>query len=146
MGILLLLILLGSLLIYGQQSTADERHRKAIALVIDRYSEAREKRDTLLLKSILTSDVDQLVSTGEWRTGIDAAIEGMMKSSANSPGTRTLHIEKMKMLSSNIALADCRYEIQNADGTTRKMWSSFVIVYQKRSWKITAIRNMMPVP
>ena len=145
MGILLLLNLTGSLFIYAQHSAPGDRHRKAISIVIDLYSEAREKRDTVLLKSILTSDIDQLVSTGEWRTGIDAAIEGMMKSSANSPGTRTLHIEKMKMLSTRVAIVDCRYEIQNTDGTTRKMWSSFTIVCQKKGiWKITAIRNMMP--
>ena len=37
-----------------------------------------------------------------------------------------------------------RYEIQNADGSVRKMWSSFVVVDDKKTWKITAIRNMEP--
>jgi len=145
-ALLILLNLSGSLLLYAQHNIPGAHQRKAISTLIDRYSEAREKRDTVLLKSVLTSDVDQLVSTGEWRTGISDAIEGMMKSSANSPGTRTLHIEKMKMISAAVAIVDCHYEIQNTDSSVRRMWSSFVVLNQKGIWKITAIRNMMPAP
>jgi len=112
--------------------------------LIDKYSEAREKRDTILLKNILTLDVDQLVSTGEWRDGIAASVKGMLSSSANSPGTRTLTIERLRLLNQRNALVDCKYEIQNADGTTRKMWSSFVVVSERGIWKISAIRNMLP--
>ena len=112
--------------------------------LIDQYSEAREKNDTLLLKNILTNDVDQLVSTGEWRIGINAAVQGMLKSSTNSPGTRTLRIENIRMLSPTSAIIDCRYEIQNTDGSVRKMWSTFIVIAEKKKWKISAIRNMMP--
>jgi len=142
---LLLLLLTGFMFLYGQQVTGDSKETKAIASLIDQYSQAREKRDTVLLKAILTSDVDQLVSTGEWRTGINAAVEGMIKSSANSPGTRTLRIEKIQMLTASSAVADCRYEIQNTDGTARKMWSTFIVIADKKIWKIKAIRNMLPV-
>jgi hypothetical protein len=133
--------------LYGQHGiTINDKQQTAITSLIDRYSEAREKRDTILLKAILTSDVDQLVSTGEWRIGINAAIEGMLRSSANSPGTRTLHIEKIQMISASSAIVDCRYEIQNADSTARKMWSTFIVVADKKTWKIRAIRNMLPAP
>jgi len=90
--------------------------------------------------------VDQLVSTGEWRVGIKDAVDGMMKSSANSPGTRTFHIEKIQMLTVSSAIVDCRYEIQNTDGSTRKMWSTFIVVADKEVWKIRGIRNMLPAP
>ena len=132
------------LFFYGQSNMPDEQRQKAFSTLIDRYSEAREKSDTVLLKSILTADVDQLVSTGEWRKGIRAAVQGMLRSSAGSPGTRTLRIESMRMLSATSAIVDCRYEIQNTDGTTRKMWSSFMVVAEKKTWKISAIRNMLP--
>jgi hypothetical protein len=122
----------------------NELQRKAIGVLIDRYSEAREKSDTVLLKNILTADVDQLVSTGEWRNGIAASVQGMLKSSANTPGTRTLTVDKIKMLSSNSAVVDCRYEIKNTDGTARKMWSTFIVVADNETWKISAIRNMLP--
>ncbi len=98
----------------------------------------------MLLKTILTTDVDQLVSTGEWRNGIGASVEGMLKSSGNSPGTRTLNIEKIRLLNQNSAIVDCKYEIQDKDGTTRKMWSTFIVLSDKKVWKISAIRNMMP--
>src|SRR6187401_2996350 len=129
------------MVLYGQDIKVNDKLQKAITSLIDQYSQAREKRDTALLKTILTRDVDQLVSTGEWRVGLDAAVEGMMKSSANSPGTRTLHIEKIQTISATAAIVDCRYEIQNADGTVRKMWSTFIVIADKKVWKIKAIRN-----
>ena len=145
--LLLLMHLTGFIFLYGQPTTVNDKQQKVITSLIDQYSQAREKRDTVLLKAILTSDVDQLVSTGEWREGINAAVEGMMKSSANSPGTRTLHIEKIQMVAASSAIVDCRYEIQNADGSTvRKMWSTFIVVADKETWKIRAIRNMLPAP
>ena len=143
-ALLLLLNLTGVLFSYSQDSTPGEHQRKSITSLIDQYSQAREKRDTVLLKTILTTEVDQLVSTGEWRNGIGASVAGMLKSSANSPGTRTLHIEKIRMLNPNSAIVDCKYEIQNEDGTARKMWSTFIVVAEKEVWKISAIRNMLP--
>ena len=142
-----LLHLTGFMFLYGQHTTTiNDKQQKAITSLIDQYFQAREKRDTVLLKAILTPDVDQLVSTGEWRVGINAAVEGMMKSSANSPGTRTLHIEKIQIINASSAIVDCRYEIQNADNTARKMWSTFFVVADKEEWKIRAIRNMLPAP
>ena len=132
--------------LYGQEAPVNDKLRISITSLIDQYSQAREKRDTVLLKTILTPNVDQLVSTGEWRVGINAAVEGMMKSSANSPGTRTLHIEKIQTITSSSAIVDCRYEIQNTDGTARKMWSTFIVIADKKTWKIMAIRNMLPAP
>jgi uncharacterized protein (TIGR02246 family) len=130
--------------LHAQNNKPTDDQQKAITSLIDKYSEAREKKDTALLKVILTEDVDQLVSTGEWRNGIAASVEGMLKSSASTPGTRTLTIEKTRMLTSTSAIVDCRYEIQNTNGTIRKMWSTFVVVENEGMWKISAIRNMLP--
>ncbi|MEP7372218.1 MAG: DUF4440 domain-containing protein [Chitinophagaceae bacterium] len=140
----LLLNLIVASFLYAQNNMPDQHQQKAISSLIDQYSEAREKRDTVLLKTILTTDVDQLVSTGEWRNGIADAVQGMMKSSANSPGTRTLTVDKIRMLNTASAIVDCRYEIQNTDGAARKMWSTFIVVAAKKKWKISAIRNMLP--
>ena len=143
-ALLLLSHLVCIIVLYGQDVTVNEKQQKAITSLIDQYSQAREKRDTTLLKTILTPGVDQLVSTGEWRIGLNAAVEGMMRSSANSPGKRTLHVEKIQIITPSSAIVDCRYEIQNTDGTVRKMWSTFTVVEDKKTWKITAIRNMEP--
>lgn len=129
---------------FAQDGKEVEKRTKDIYGLINNYSIAREKRDTLLLKNILTEDIDQLVSSGEWRNGLNEAVQGMLRSSATSPGSRTLTVEKLKFLDSKNAIADARYEIKNPDGTTRKMWSTFVVVQQKGNWKIAAIRNMLP--
>ncbi len=142
--LLIILNLPGASFTYSQQREPDDVQRAAITSLIDRYSEAREKSDTVLLKNILTMDIDQLVSSGEWRTGIDAAVQGMVRSSRGNPGTRTLRVEKIRMFGAGVALADCRYDIENADGSIRRMWSSFLAIMEKGSWKIAAIRNMLP--
>ena len=136
--------LLAGPLSFGQSLLPTSRQKNEFTVLIDQYSKARENRDTVLLKKILTDDIDQLVSTGEWRTGMRAAVQGMMASSASRPGERTLVIDRIKLLSSNSAVVDCRYEIKNSDGTTRKMWSSFSLVSSSGRWKISAIRNMLP--
>ncbi len=140
---LILFNLVATSFIYAQVKT-DDNQSQAIYSLIDQYSQAREKRDTVLLKSILTTDIDQLVSSGEWRSGLKESTTGMMRSSAGSPGARTLKIEKIRFLNAACGIVDARYEIQNADGSLRKMWSTFIVVDQKNGWKISAIRNMLP--
>ncbi len=128
---------------FAQTSAQSKAESQEILNLINSYSKSRETKDTVLLKKILTKDIDQLVSSGEWRSGIDAAIKGMMQSSTSNPGERSLHVERIRYLSDEVALVDARYEIKNPDGSIRKMWSSFTIVDDK-GWKISAIRNMLP--
>jgi uncharacterized protein (TIGR02246 family) len=131
-------------LLFGQGNSREDEQKQAIYSLIDQYSLAREKKDTVLLKSILTADADQLVSTGEWRVGIREAVKGMLRSSERNPGSRKLIVEKIRFLDSKNGVADARYEIQNPDGTKRRMRSTFIVVYQNGGWKIAAIRNMLP--
>jgi uncharacterized protein (TIGR02246 family) len=131
-------------ILYAQDEKTELDQKKAIYSLIDQYVRAREKKDTILLRNILTEDMDQLVSTGSWRTGIREAIEGMMQSSENNPGKRDIRIDKIRYLDPGVAIVDARYEIQNPDGTSRKMWSTFVVILKEDSWLIAAIRNMLP--
>ena len=133
-----------NLTLQAQKNILSDKQMKKIHSVIQQYSVARETRDTVLLRNILTDDVDQLVSTGEWRNGISASVRGMLNSSASTPGTRTLTIEKIRPLGRAVTIVDCKYEIQNPNNTIRKMWSTFVLVSDKGDWKISAIRNMLP--
>jgi len=130
--------------IWAQDSGNESLNKKDIRTLIDQYAQARETRDTALLRHILTEDVDQLVSTGEWRRGQDTALKGMLQSSTRNPGGRTLQVENIRYLTTSSALVDARYKIENADGTIRSMWSTFVVMYLEDHWKITAIRNMRP--
>ena len=130
--------------LYAQDATTHSKQQQAIKSLIDQYAQAREKQDTVLLKSILTEDIDQLVSSGEWRRGMEGAMEGMMRSSSSNPGDRTLTVDHIRFINAETAIADARYEIKNSDGSIRRMWSTFVVVYEADAWKITAIRNMLP--
>lgn len=144
MKILLSFLMLVPFFGFAQISENQKENALKIAHLIEQYSLARESQDTVLLKKLLTEDIDQLVSSGEWRNGISAAIEGMQQSSRNNPGTRTLKVEKIKYLSDAIALVDCRYIITSPSGEERNMWSSFTVIQKGGDWKITAIRNMNP--
>ncbi len=132
----------GFLLAQGLPVTPQQKQE--IHALIDAYSAAREKQDKALLESILTADVDQLVSSGEWRRGKEGSMQGMGRSSEANPGTRTLTVETVRLLSPQVALADARYDIRSPEGVTRNMWSTFVVVQADGKWRISAIRNMLP--
>ena len=129
---------------YAQQTNDRNPKEQSIYTLIDQYAQARETKDTVLLKQILTEEVDQLVSSGEWRRGLKGAMEGMLRSSSSNPGDRTLTVDQIRFLNTETGVVDTRYEIQNADGALRKMWSTFIVVREGNRWKITAIRNMLP--
>ncbi|MDF9798503.1 uncharacterized protein (TIGR02246 family) [Catalinimonas alkaloidigena] len=143
-AILLLLNVLMIIPAIAQDSTMYDKEKQNIKALIDQYAQAREKQDTTLLNEILTKDIDQLVSSGEWRRGKEEARQGMMRSSSSNPGERTLAVEQIRFLSLETAIADARYEIRNTDGSVRKMWSTFVVVHGGDRWRIAAIRNMLP--
>ncbi|MGV2831970.1 DUF4440 domain-containing protein [Myxosarcina sp. GI1(2024)] len=85
-----------------------------------------------------------MVSSGEWRRGIETAVEGMLRSSNRNPGQRTITVEQIRFLDSEVAVVDTRYKIQLEDGDVRNLWSTFLVVRQEGEWKIAAIRNMSP--
>lgn len=136
--------LIFSITSFAQTSTHTKEDSQAILNLINSYTKSRDTKDTVLLKTILTKDIDQLVSSGVWRSGINEAIKGMMESSTSNPGERTLHVEKIRFMGEKVALVDARYEIKNPDESIRKMWSSFTVLENEKSWRISAIRNMLP--
>jgi uncharacterized protein (TIGR02246 family) len=130
--------------LYAQEVDKDSEDTQAIFNLIDKYAEARAKKDLLLLEAVFSIDVDQLTSSGEWRAGKQNSIDGVMRSSAARPGARTINIEKIRFLNSGSAIADARYEIKNEDGTSRNMWSTFIVVNDSSNWRLSGIRNMLP--
>lgn len=145
-SILLILMLQFSILsfVVAQNIRMTDQTKSEMIALIDLYSEARDKKDTVLLQAILTDEVDQLVSSGEWREGISEAVEGMQRSSNSNVGTRTLTVEKLRLLHPETGIVDARYQIESKDGSIRKMWSTFLVVKEDGRWKISAIRNMLP--
>ncbi len=142
--LLLALTMLTPGFLFAQGAAPTDRQKQELHALIDAYSEARAKQDTALLENILTTDVDQLVSSGEWRRGKAESMTGMSGSSVNNPGTRTLTVESVRLVNPECAIVDARYDIRNPEGVTRHMWSTFIAVHTGDRWKIAAIRNMLP--
>jgi uncharacterized protein (TIGR02246 family) len=118
---------------------------QAVRDLVARYNAAREVDDPSAIGALFTADADQLASSGEWRRGRDALVEGMQRSSRSNPGRRTLIVETVRLLAPGVAIADARYEIEGAaEAGTRRMWSTFLAVRADGVWRITALRNMLP--
>ncbi len=118
---------------------AAQDDQTAIRGLVQKYLDARDKRDPKAVEALFTSEADQLVSSGEWRKGRDAVVKGTLASSEATGGKRTINVETIRFLTKDTAIADGRYEIND-----RKMWSTFLMVRTPDGWKIGAIRNMLP--
>ncbi|HEU0185928.1 MAG TPA: SgcJ/EcaC family oxidoreductase [Blastocatellia bacterium] len=127
------------------QDDAGRSDEAAIRELVGKYVDAREKIDPKAAEELFTVDADQLVSSGEWRRGRDEVVRGAMASSRNTGGKRTITVESVRMLTSDVAIADGRYELTGlAGGATRSMWTTLVLKRTDKGWRISAIRNMLP--
>jgi len=124
-------------------SNPDDR---AVREVVRRYVEAREARDAKAVVALFTAEADQLVSSGEWRQGREQVVTGSLASSAQNSGKRTIDVERVRLVSQDVAIADGRYAITGGEAGDRRMWSTFVMVKEAGTWRIAAIRNMLPAP
>jgi len=146
--LVLLLVLVSALGIpesRAQQPVSSGRDEAAVRDLVARYNAARDEQSAAVLETLFTETADQLVSSGEWRRGKDALVRGMLQSSRNNPGDRTITVETVRFLGPDVALADARYEIATPGAAgPRRMWSAFVAVRTPDGWRIAAIRNMLP--
>ena len=120
----------------GQAPPTDDA---AVRALVEAYSAARDKGDGAALTALFTADADQLVSSGEWRRGREAVVKGSLASSQQTQGKRTFAIETVRMIAANVALVDSRYDIAQTDGTTRRMWASWLLVKDGPAWKLSLI-------
>jgi uncharacterized protein (TIGR02246 family) len=131
-------------LVLAQTPAITSADEQAIKDLVARYHTARDLDDPAAIGALFTADADQLVSTGEWRRGREALVQGMMKSTQARPGKRTITVETVRMLGPSVAIADARYVIEEEGGEPRRMWSTFVVERTVQGWKIAALRNMLP--
>jgi uncharacterized protein (TIGR02246 family) len=124
---------------------AGSANEAAIRQVVDKYLDARERRDPKAVAEVFTPDADQLVSTGEWRRGRDALVRGTLASSESTGGHRTITIQTIRLLAPGVALADGPYDLTGLKGgQSRRMWTTFLLTRGSDGWRIAAIRNMRP--
>lgn len=120
---------------------------QSIKDLVAAYAAARESRDPAAIRKLFTEDADQLVSSGVWRRGREALVEGMLGSSQRNPGARTLTVETVRFPAPDVAVADARYVIKGTSGgQDRRMRSTFLCLRSPTGWRISAIRNMLPAP
>jgi uncharacterized protein (TIGR02246 family) len=127
----------------GQTPAADE---EAARNLVAQYMQARNQKDEAAVRRLFTTDADQLVSSGEWRKGIDHLVRGAMASSQKETGTSSITVESVRMLQADVALVDGRYRTTSAGGDMRNMWTTLILKRTAEGWRITAIRNMLPAP
>ncbi len=136
----------GLLLLAFLPLAAQTQDDAAVRGLVQRYMDARNHKDVDATRKLFANDADQLVSTGEWRRGIDALVRGMAASSQRETGTSTIAIESVRFVTPEVAIVDGRYETTAQAGTTRKMWTTIVANRTGDGWRIAAIRNMLPSP
>ena len=127
----------------AQSSAAQSSDEAAVRTVVSSYVNARELRDPSAIETIFTADADQHTTSGEWRCGRAAVIRGSMESSTLNPGKRSITIEAVRFVTSDVAVADGRYEI-TAGTNVRRMWTTIILERENGAWRIAAIRNMVP--
>jgi len=144
---LLCLIPFALALSLGGQASSNAAGEAAIRDAVQKYMDARDHRDETALAALFTADVDQLVSSGEWRKGRNAVVKGTLGSSQSTGGKRSITVESVRFLAPDVAMADGRYELTGlANNETRKMWTTILLTHNPDGWHITAIRNMLPSP
>jgi uncharacterized protein (TIGR02246 family) len=117
----------------------------AIRRVIQAFLDTREKNDAAALAALLTSDVDQRQTSGNMRSGRDAVVTGSLSTQQSTGGTRTITVDSLRFLGADVAIADGRYDsVGRSDGTDQRMLTSMVLRREAGTWKIAAIRNMLP--
>ena len=117
----------------------------AIRAVIQAFLDTREKNDAAGLAALLTPDVDQRQTSGNMRSGRDAVVSGSLTTQQSTGGRRTITVDSLRFVGSDVAIADGRYDsLGRADGTDQRMLTSMVLRREGGAWKIAAIRNMLP--
>lgn len=123
-------------------SAADE---KAVREVVQRYVDARERRDAAALAALFTADADQFTTSGEWRRGREAVVEGGLASSQRNAGRRSITVESVRIVAPGVAIADGGYAIRGGGGeAARPMWTTVILTRTPEGWRIAAIRNALP--
>jgi uncharacterized protein (TIGR02246 family) len=142
-------VVIGVMLALSISSAREQKKddEAAVRDVVKEYVAARERGDATALSGLFTADVDQLVSSGEWRRGREELVRGTLASSKSNAGTRTIAVKTVRFPAADVAIADGEYVIgASQTGAARNMWTSFVMVRSQGRWRISAIRNMLPAP
>jgi uncharacterized protein (TIGR02246 family) len=129
----------------SQETSRRAADEAAIRAVVQAFIDTRESDDREGLTATLTAEADQLVSTGNIRTGRDAVVDGSLSTTTSNGGRRQISIETIRFLSPGIAIGDGPYDVvDRINGPDRHYLTTMVFQRIDGRWKIAAIRNMQP--
>jgi uncharacterized protein (TIGR02246 family) len=127
------------------QNATHATDEAAIRAVVQAFLDTRDRNDATALAALMTADVDQQQTSGNTRRGRDAVVKGSLTTQQSTGGKRTITLESIRFVSTDVAIADGRYDsLGRADGSDRHMLTSMVLKREGGAWKIAAIRNMLP--
>ena len=139
-----LLVLTVAPALTAQRTAANAADETAVRDVVARYVAVREARDASAVAALFTEDADQYTTAGEWRRGRERIRAGTADSSQRNPGSRRISVEAVRFVTPDVAIADGPYEIAASGASSRRMWTTLVLVRTSGGWRISAIRNMAP--
>lgn len=126
----------------GDRRAADEA---AIRAVVAGFIDRRDANDVDGLKALLTLDVDQMLTSARFRSGRDAVVEGSVSTTQSTGGSRTIELDSIRFIAPDVAIVDGPYlSLGRADGSDLRMHTSIVLTRENGTWRIAAIRNMVP--
>ena len=140
-GLLILGLVTAASVAAAQAPPATAADETAVRDLVRRFTEARMRSDAKALEALLTADVDQYTSAGEWRRGVARVVQGMIETSARNPGTRAIEVAAIRFLTADIAVVDGGY---TAGADARQLWTTLIIKRDSPGWRIAGIRNVSP--
>ncbi len=138
---MLLLTLLAVPCLAQAQAPASAADETAVKALIDRYVNARDARDENAIAALFTSDADQYTTAGEWRRGRPQVVKGTAESTKQNPGDRSIDIKSIRFVTPDVGVVDGYYNIAGSDV---QRWTTIVVKRESGTWRISAIRNMVP--
>ena len=121
----------------------------AIRKIVQQHDQTRSSGDWKGAAALYVEDGTTLTSAGEWRRG-RASIEkgGAALGGAVYKGAKySTTVNTVRLLAPTVALADASFEISGIGGSgTRKGNSTYVLVKSGETWRIAAVRSMVPTP
>ena len=140
-GILVVCLVTAASVVAAQKPPATAADETAVRDLVRHFTEARMRSDAKALEALLTADVDQYTSAGEWRRGLARVVQGMIETSARNPGTRAIEVAAVRFLTPDIAVVDGGY---TTGADARQLWTTLIVKRDSSGWRIAGIRNASP--
>ena len=142
LSLLFLMVVAATVPVMAEDSPDRSADEATIRHITQEYIDTRDNGDEAGLRALLTVDIDQRLTSGRLRAGIDAVVSGSLDSTRGSGGKRVIALETIRFLGADVAIADGSYDsLGRNDGTDLHMRTTMIFRLINGQWRIAAIRN-----